>query len=139
MKTQEAELKIDEIRRYREEKEELGRFLSQRGMRLEAVASKIGSPYFDKFISALAAMGEMIERGADAAKTGDLELTGRILGAGAKVQKDAVYGVLIESMGGIRPILDQGINGHLALLRDYIMERYETGVTKCEVILAKAA
>ena len=57
---------------------------------------------------------------------------GAILGGQARLQKDGVDVFLTESVGGGIP----KIEGPIAALRDYVMQRYDKGLNKCERILA---
>jgi hypothetical protein len=101
------------------------------GIRLENISVAMGE-HFNRFLEGMAVMSLMSAEALKAARAKDIHEVGRLMGAGAKVQKDGIYGVLIESAGGIQNFLQTGVKGNFVILREYIMHRYETAVRQCE-------
>lgn len=123
------------IRNWVNERNSLEAFLSNNKFSISDVQRELGDLCFSKFISELSEMGRMLEQAEMAAKgTKDIRIVGYILGAGAKMQKDNVYAVLTLGIGEIFP----KIEGYVAVLRDYIMERFDKGVKRCEYALKVA-
>tara|TARA_Y100000310_G_scaffold278642_1_gene297204 strand:+ start:21687 stop:22118 length:432 start_codon:yes stop_codon:yes gene_type:complete len=131
------------------EKSQLESFLNTKKIPLQSVVDELGNQYFNRFVSELALMRRYINHAKDAARAKDINKVGHILGTGAKVQKDNVYGVLMQAQGA-QPHEQDGhifldmkelpkIEGNIAALRDYIMQRYDFGVQACEKILEVAA
>ena len=83
----------------------------------------------------------MIDTAKSAALSNDLETTGKILGSRAKVQKDKVYGILMEAVGGIDKIAKaiKDRDKEILALRDYVMQRYKSGEDECIKILEEVA
>lgn len=120
------------VRRWVNERDSLKTFLSGRGHSINDVVRELGSCEFSKFISELSEMGKMLEQAEMAARESkNIKVVGYMLGAGAKIQKDRVYGVLTLAIGEIFPKID----GYVAVLRDYIKGRFERGVKACEEVL----
>ncbi len=127
----------EHIRKWKNERQKLESFLSERGVNASKLNGELNQLEFSAFIGALADMGRFIEKGIDASKSGDLELTGHILGE-AKIQKDRVYLHLIKTYGVENPF-EIRMEGYTKVLRDYVMKRYEEGVNKCIQILEEVA
>ena len=117
------------LRRHGKEKAALTKFLSSKGVSVDAVCEQIGGPLFDIFVTELTMMGKILEYALGAAKAKDIMSVG-MRGAQAKRQTDAADSVLMA--GGIKPF-----NGddHAAPLRDYIMSRYDNCLDECARIL----
>ena len=121
------------IRRYNDEKSNLMTYIIRRGLNFFDVVKEVGTTHMDKLIGELSEMGTMLNHALMAARMKDIELTA-IIGAGAKVQKDTVYSTLFQSdlSDGLSDLMLQlDSKGTTAVLKDYIMNRYEGGFQNC--------
>lgn len=149
---------VDEARQWIEERNNLKDFLIQQGHDIEKVQAELSSQHFNGFIYALSEMGEILYQAEMRARgTRDVDLTGQFL-ACARAQQDVVYSQLIQAMetpveymdvgnGRTIPFVDVAKGGlesmnrvweepELGALRDYVMQRYARGVSKCVEVLS---
>lgn len=114
----------------------LGAYLAERKSSLENLTLEMGENNVSKLVLHLGNMEKLFLRAKEAAKTKDFESAAYIIGAGAKVVKDRYYMVLTE-VYGLPILVKENLQGNPALLRDYIMERYDLGYKNCEQLLEK--
>ena len=92
---------------------------------------EIMQPNYETFEFELCKMVLFLEEAKKAADKGEVEETVHILGAGARVQKDVVYGVMFRIFG---------INlesSYSKSLRDYVMNKYQKEERKCLEIIKR--
>jgi hypothetical protein len=118
------------------ERKAFSEYLSGRQVPIELITGEIGSGTLDTLLMGLTVMDEQIEAAAEAAKNGDTQGVGYILGAGAKITKDEIYIVLIEAYGGLKHFIDRGTEGVPSIIKDYTMAKYDNGVKRCEMLLS---
>ena len=112
-------------------KEDLTTLLAQRHSSIESLESGIGTKKADVY-SGLACMELEIENAVDLAREGNFDASARTL-AGAKMTKDFIYGKLTEAYGGVQEML-KNMNGDVGILKDYMMEKFDGGVRRCELL-----
>ena len=117
------------------ERQALNKYLSEKQIPIELITAEIGTECLDKLVLGLAVMGKQMEEAAEAAREGHLQTTAYLLGAGAKITKDEVYGVLVEAYGGMQAISERGMAGTPMILGEYISSKYEGGVKRCELLI----
>ena len=110
------------MRRYREERNRLDTFLNRWGFSLDSFPVPL-----DRCLSSLVVMRYYIDAGLDVAKTRDLGAFSRIMGRGAKVEKDNVYGGLAQDLGVDLMEIDFD-DSRIIGVKDYIMEKFDDGV-----------
>jgi len=130
-----GKLKMDRIERISRERQSLTDFLAKRRFSLDFIITDIGQDNFDRLLAELASMKQHLEDASNAARNRDMRLAAQILGARAMVQKDNVYAVIMNAYGGPAEFIRRGIIGAPALLREYIMSKYEGGVRNVELLL----
>jgi hypothetical protein len=114
------------IRRHGNEKAALTKFLSSKGVSVDELCAEMGSPIFEAFITELVKMGKILDDTVAAAKARD-QIAAIHQGLDAKIQKDAVYSVLL--MAGINPFED---NCYAKPLGEYVMSRYDDKIHECD-------
>ena len=107
------------------ERRNLESFLKSRGLRAETLR-EIMSPHSEAFDFELGKMSLLLDRAREKADKGDIKLACYMLGAGARVQKDVVYGVMLRVFG-----LNFTESSYGTALRDYVMNRYQREEDDC--------
>jgi len=148
----------DVVNQWTNERKRLRNFLSQRGYNIEEVQNGLVPHHFSEFVFALSEMGQILDRSELLARATKNEgLTAESL-TFAKIQEDHVYSTLTLALGtptkqvnlegkGPMIIVDVARGGlesmdrvwkepMLGALRDYVMQRYSEGVTKCADVLS---
>ena len=121
-----------------QEKKEFEEYLKNRHYNIEIVKEDIGEEYLEKLIEELALMRLQIGYAKEAARKKDMQDMVQLLGAGARRTKDGIYGTLMMAKGGVE-LNEDGITmritslkaiepvGLTAIIRDYVMKKYEDG------------
>lgn len=123
-----------EQQKIQNERDALDKHLDEQGFSTQIVIDEIGPKCLENLLLGLAVMEQQIEQAAEAAKKGDQLLACQLLGAGARITKDDIYAVLMESYGGPQAFLQRGLQGVPTLLRDYIKGKYDGGEKRCEFL-----
>jgi len=118
------------------ERQSLTEFLGRRNFSLDFVVNDLGQDIFDRLLAELATMEQHLQDASNAARSRNMKLAAQIMGAGAMVQKDNVYAVIMNAYGGPAEFIRRGMTGVPALLRDYVMSKYEGGVRIVELLLS---
>ena len=115
----------------RQEREILREYLLQRKTNLEDISLEIGEENLTKLILDLVRMDKFLKNAEEAAKLKNFESTVELTVQGRLV-KDNFYSVLANAYGGMPALLRRGLDGTPTLLRDYVLQKYDSCVTRCE-------
>src|SRR3989338_3914860 len=103
------------------ERTSLNTYLSTQHIPLELVRGELGAENLEKILLALAVMEKQMQEGIELAHQGKVEEAAYLFGAGARITKDGIYVVIVESAGGMTKFWSAGpISGVQAVMRDYI-------------------
>ncbi len=110
------------------ERKNLETFLSERNLDVAQLPQIMGDESFNSLLFELSKLGMFIDRAVKIVKeTKNISQAGLIMGVGAKVQKDVVYGVMLNVFG-----FNLIRGGYGEALKDYVMIKYEKGFKELE-------
>ena len=122
-------------RRIPQVEEDFSNWLNENDYTIQNIKEDLGkrNVKIEDMIMALTIMDIEIETAVEYARKGDIVHAGHILG-GCKTTKDFIYGQLIKTYGGIQLLSSEGLAGNMALWRDYIVNKFDGGVKRCELL-----
>lgn len=123
------------INMWTEEKSKLEKHLLDNNLSIKGLSNKLGSPNVNRLVSELTILNQILKLAKNnATLTRDVECVGHTC-AGAKLQKDAIYDLLMVATGGGVESIFTALGEYFGPLKDYIMSRYDSGIEECKKLL----
>src|SRR3989344_3939243 len=134
---------ISFINAHMSEQKNLEEFLSNNTIPANLVVANMGFSNYGNFVNQLLVFSCMLNAvEVFTVKNKDVNKVGELL-AQVKMQKDVVYGTLLEAYGVVH-IKSEGVtyynklpavNGYMQVLANYVTQRYDAGFKRCISIL----